>query len=33
MEEAKPLVNEAWNNKTYVLIANDFAGVSFTLDC
>ncbi len=32
-EEAKPLVNEAWNNKTYVLIADDFAGVSFTLDC
>ena len=30
LEEAKPLVNEAWNNKTYVLIADDFAGVSFT---
>ena len=29
-EEAKLLVNGAWNNKTYVLIADDFAGVSFT---
>ncbi len=30
-EEAKLLVNEAWDNKTYVLTASDFAGVSFTL--
>lgn len=30
LEEAKPLVNEAWNNKTYILTADDFAGVSFT---
>ena len=29
-EEAKLLVNGAWNNKTYVLTADDFAGVSFT---
>ena len=29
-EEAKLLVNGAWDNKTYVLIADDFAGVSFT---
>ena len=31
LEEAKLLVNEAWNNKIYVLIADNFAGVSFTL--
>ena len=30
-EEAKMLVNEAWDNGTYVLTADDFAGVSFTL--
>lgn len=29
-EEAKLLVNGAWDNKTYVLTADDFAGVSFT---
>ena len=33
LEEAKLLVNEAWDNKTYVLTSGDFAGVSFTLDC
>ena len=32
LEEAKPLVNEAWDNKIYVLTAGDFAGVSFTLN-
>ena len=26
MEEAKLLVNEAWDNETYVLTADDFAG-------
>ena len=31
-EEAKLLVNGAQDNKTYVLTADDFAGVSFTLD-
>ena len=31
LEEAKLLVNEAWDNKTYVLTADDFAGVSFAL--
>ena len=30
-EEAKMLVNEAWDNGTYVLTADDFAGVNFTL--
>ena len=30
-EEAKMLVNEAWDNGTYVLTADDFADVSFTL--
>ena len=29
-EEAKLLVNGAQDNKTYVLTADDFAGVSFT---
>ena len=29
-EEAKLLVNGVWDNKTYVLITDDFAGVSFT---
>ena len=29
-EEAKLLVNGAWDNKTYILTADDFAGVSFT---
>ena len=29
-EESKLLVNGAWDNKTYVLISDDFAGVSFT---
>nr|DAL09575.1 MAG TPA_asm: DpnD/PcfM-like protein [Caudoviricetes sp.] len=29
-EEAEMLVNEAWDNGTYVLTADDFAGVSFT---
>ena len=29
-EEAKLLVNGAWDNKTYVLTADNFAGVSFT---
>ena len=33
MEEAKLIVNEEWDNKTYVLTASDFAGVSFTLGC
>ena len=27
--EAKLLVNGVWDNKTYVLTADDFAGVSF----
>ena len=31
-EEAKLLVNGAQNNKVYVLTADNFAGVSFTLD-
>ena len=31
-EEAKLLVNGAQDNKTYVLTADNFAGVSFTLD-
>ena len=30
-EEAKMLVSEAWDNGTYVLTADDFADVSFTL--
>ena len=30
MEEAKLLVNEEWDNKTYLLTADNFAGVSFT---
>ena len=29
-EEAKLLVNGAWDNKTSVLTADDFAGVNFT---
>ena len=29
-EEAKLLVHGVWDNKTYVLTADDFAGVSFT---
>ncbi len=29
-EEAKLLVNGAQDNKTYILTADDFAGVSFT---